>query len=91
MAWDDIDTTLQRGIMAAAARQYQIIVQGDADADQYLGNLEAVFKSQAKAANIDDRRRSVVDQMTRIGKRAVLRADGVGDQRRFRYWKTWNG
>jgi hypothetical protein len=91
MIWDDIDTPLQRAIMAAAARQYQIIMQGDADADAYLQGMEAMYSAKAKASNIDDRRRSVASQLPSSGKRAMLRSDLNNNPARFRYWSTWNG
>lgn len=90
VAWDDIDTPLQRAIMAAAARQYQLIMQGDADADAYLQNLEAVYTTKAKASNIDDRRRHFISQLNDVGKRTLDRRD-LTDTRSYRYWRTWNG
>tara|TARA_B110000196_G_C20897193_1_gene544201 strand:+ start:85 stop:750 length:666 start_codon:yes stop_codon:yes gene_type:complete len=90
MVWDNIDTPLQRAIMAAAARQYQLIMQGDADADNYLANLEAVFTSKAKASNMDDRRRHFISQLPDSGKSALVRIDQRSNRAR-RYWRTWNG
>ena len=91
MAWDNIDTPLQRAILAAAARQYQIIMQGDANADQYLEGLEAMYSAKAKASNIDDRRRQIMGQLPPSGRRAMSRSEAGNSPTRFRYWNTWNG
>lgn len=91
MAWDDIDTPLQRAILAAAARQYQIIMQGDANADLYLEGLEAMYSAKARASNVDDRRRQIVSQLPPSARRAMLRSEVGNNPARFRYWNTWNG
>lgn len=91
LAWIDIDTPYQRAIMAAAARQYQMIMQGDADADAYLSQAEAFYSAKAKGANVDDRRRHVFDQVSRRAYESVSRQDVYNDPTRFRYWKHTHG
>jgi hypothetical protein len=91
LAWIDLDTTYQRAIMSAAARQYQLVMQGDADADAYLGQMELYFKTVAKGANADDKRRHVFSQVSLRARRAVDRSTGLNDPSRFRYWRTNNG
>jgi hypothetical protein len=89
--WVDIDTPFQRAIMAASARQYQIVMQGDYDSDAYLAQVEAFYSAKAKGANIDDRRRHVFSQLGYSAKGAVTRVDTSTDPARFRYWRTNNG
>jgi len=88
--WLDLDTTYQRAVMAAAARQYQLVMQGDADADAYLGQVEAYYKAQAKGANTDDRRRHVFSQVSRKARKNVDRYSISNDPNRFRFWRTNN-
>jgi len=91
LTWENIDTSYQRAIMSAAARQYQIIMQGDADADAYLAQIEALYSAKAKGANIDDRRRHVFSQVGRKSYDAINRQGFSNDPSRFRYWNTNNG
>jgi hypothetical protein len=91
LPWLDIDTPYQRAIMAAAARQYQIVMQGDADADSYLAQSEHFYSAKAKAANTDDRRRHVFSQVSRRAYESVSRSDVTSDPSRFRYWRHSHG
>lgn len=91
IVWLDLDTAYQRAIMAAAARQYQLVMQGDADADAYLGQAEMYYKAQAKGANTDDRRRHLFSQAPPRSRAAVERFNGANDPSRFRFWRTNNG
>ena len=43
LRWEHLDTPVQRAIMASAMRQYQIITQGDGEADRYLEYNEQMF------------------------------------------------
>lgn len=86
--WEDIATPMQRAIMAAAARQYQIIMQGDADADAYLAQAEAFYAAKSKAANTDDRRRHIFDQLPAKARDSVNRSSRYNDRSRFRFWRT---
>ena len=56
--WQDIETPMQRAIMSAAARDYQMISQGDPNVDQYLAQREAVYTAKGKGADIAQKRRS---------------------------------
>ena len=91
LIWLDIDTPYQRAIMAAAARQYQIVMQGDADADAYLAQSEHFYSAKAKSANTDDRRRHIFDQVPRRAHESVSRRDTNSDPTRFRYWRHSHG
>lgn len=56
--WQDIETPMQRGIMAAAARDYQMITQGDEKVDRYLAQRELIYSAKGKAADITNKRRN---------------------------------
>jgi len=58
LVWEDIETPMQRGIMAAAARDYQIVAQGDPDVDKFLAQREVVYGSKGRGADIHQKRRS---------------------------------
>ena len=58
LEWSDIETPMQRAIMASAARDYQMIAQGDGNIDQYLAQREAFYTAKGKGADIAQKRRS---------------------------------
>jgi hypothetical protein len=50
--------------MSSAARQYQIVVQGDGDIDRYLGEKEMFDKIRGRASDTDDKRRNIYQHMS---------------------------
>lgn len=58
LEWEDIETPMQRAIMAAAARDYQMITQGDQQTDAYLAQREAIYTAKGRGADIHGKRRS---------------------------------
>lgn len=88
IAWDDMDTAVQRGILSGAARQYQMVTQGDGDADVYLQGLEALYITSAKASVLDDKRRNIFNSGTPKLKGILNRRLGTNDPARFRFWRT---
>lgn len=58
--WDDIDSSLQRGIMETAAREYQMVTQGDLDVDKRLALKEQLHVSRGRASDISKKRRSIL-------------------------------
>tara|TARA_R100000008_G_scaffold39267_1_gene22471 strand:+ start:703 stop:1374 length:672 start_codon:yes stop_codon:yes gene_type:complete len=91
IAWKDMDTVVQRAIMAQAARQYQMIVQGDVQSDRYLQELEVLYTAKGKNADVDDKRRTVFGSGTPKLRAIHNRSGSYNDPDRFRYWRTWNG
>jgi len=89
--WNDMDTPVQRGILSAAARQYQMVTQGDGDADIYLQGLENMYVTGAKASILDDKNRNVFDSGTGKLKAILNRRLGTNDPARFRFWRTTGG
>ena len=49
--WEDMDTPVQKDITMQAARQYQMLSQGDGAVDNYLAQLEAYYGAKAKGAD----------------------------------------
>ena len=86
--WEDMDTPVQRGILSGAARQYQLVTQGDGDADIYLQSLEALHITNSKASILDDKNRNVFNSGTPKLRNLLSRRMGTNDPTRFRYWRT---
>jgi len=91
IAWHEMDTPVQRAIVASAARQYQIIMQGDMHSDKYLNELEVMYTVKAKAADTDDKRRTIFGSGTPKLRDIHRRSSFYNDPSRFRYWRTNNG
>jgi hypothetical protein len=91
LSWEKMDTPVQRAILSSAARQYQMVTQGDGDADTYLSNLESYYMSKGIAADLDDRRRSVFTAGTDKLRAARNRRDYYNDSTVLRYWRTTGG
>ena len=89
--WENMDTPVQRAILASAARQYQLVTQGDGDADQYLDALEGLYMAKGKAADIDDKRRNILLSGSMTMRHALNRHGPIHDATVLRYWRTWNG
>ena len=89
--WQAMDTPVQRAIMATAARQYQIIMQGDVEADKYLNELEIIYTTKGKGSDIDDKRRTIFSSGTEKLRNIHNRSGSTTDPSRFRYWRTSNG
>jgi len=85
--WDDIDSALQRGIMESAAREYQIITQGDLDVDKRLAVREQYHIARGRAADIFKKNRSILlgDNGTRaaVDRRGILSNDPYFTRTRF--------
>lgn len=85
--WDDIDSALQRGIMESAAREYQIITQGDLDVDKRLAVREQYHIARGRAADIFKKNRSILlgDYGTRaaVDRRGILSNDPYFTRTRF--------
>ena len=90
ISWEEMDTPIQRSILSSAARQYQLVTQGDADADQYLAGLESMYVAKGKAADLDDRRRTVFSASSAKLREAMNRRGSFGDATELRYWRTTN-
>jgi hypothetical protein len=87
IAWENLDTAIQRAIMTSAMRQYQIITQGDEGSDAFLGYQEQLFSAKGRAADINDKKRNIFTTNA-ISRNAAYRSAYLSDPNRFRYWNT---
>ena len=91
LPWEDMDTPVQRAILSSAARQYQLVTQGDGDADNYLAEMEMFYQSKGKAADLDDRRRTVFTAGSPKLRAAQQREGLSRSSQSLRYWRTSRG
>ena len=87
LSWTEMDTPIQRSIMANTARQYQLVMQGDADVDAYLAQAESLYMVKGKSADIDDKNLSVFDSLPMKAREVFNRRSSNNDTTRFRYWR----
>jgi hypothetical protein len=85
--WDDIDSALQRGIMESAAREYQLITQGDLDVDKRMAVREQYHIARGRASDIFKKNRSIFlgDAGTKaaVDRRGILSNDPYFTRTRF--------
>jgi len=86
--WEDMDSTIQKAIIAGASRWYQMITQGDDSADAYLAQKEAIGISKGKASDAKTKSRNIFDGD--LGRRAIRREHFLytNDPARFRFWRA---
>jgi len=87
LKWEHLDTACQRAILASAARNYQILTQGDPAADQFLSYQEQMFNIKGKAADINDKKRNIFKDGDANVKGAIFRNPYIYDPSRYRYWR----
>lgn len=86
--WEQVDTATQRSIMATAARQYQIMVQGDEGSDAFLAYQEQLHSIRGRASNVNNRKKNILRSGDPYLRSAVYRNMYLNDPNRFRYWRT---
>lgn len=57
--WEDMDTNIQKAIVMQAAREYQMLSQGDGEVDNYLAQLSLYYDSQAKGSDNSQKRYNI--------------------------------
>lgn len=57
--WDSMSTTLQRAVMAMAARRYQMHVAGNPDTDGFLAGEERMYLAKWRAEDTRNRRTNI--------------------------------
>jgi len=88
--WEDMDSSIQKGIVASSSRWYQMITQGDDAADNYLANKEIFLMSKGKAADMHRKSRSIFQGD--LGRRALQdRGRVTNDPARTRFWNYKHG
>ena len=85
----DLETSVQKGIVADASRQYQLFVQGDRDIDRLLAERSTIMRARGRAADTNDKNRSIFSSGDSALNRIVARNNqGIYDPSRFRFWRT---
>jgi len=89
LAWLDLSTPSQRGILATAMRKYQLMEQVDDISERYLGEAEGLHRARDKSADINDRRISIFNSHGGAMRAALNRNmnGGSNDPARFRFWR----
>lgn len=85
--WENLETPIQRAILATAMRHYQSITQGDEATDAFLGYQEQLFTIKGRAHDMNDKKKSIF-MSNNITRDARNRARYYSDPTRFRYWRT---
>lgn len=75
LGWNDIDSAMQRGIMESAAREYQMVTQGDLDLDKRMALKESFHLSRGRAADMNKKNRSIF--LGDVGTRAAVDRRGI--------------
>lgn len=86
--WDDLDGAMQRGIMEIAAREYQMITQGDKEIDQLMAIREQRHVSRGRAADIYKKNRNIFvggdyGTSAAVNRRGILTNDPYFTRTRF--------
>ena len=88
LLWENLDTSVQRAILSSAMRTYQILTQGDGEADVYLNQQEQIFNAKGRAADVNDKKRNIFSSGDPSLRSAVNRNPYLNDPSRFRFWRT---
>jgi len=88
LLWENLDTSVQRAILSSAMRTYQIMTQGDGEADAYLNQQEQIFNAKGRAADVNDKKRNIFMTGDLSLRSAVNRNPYLNDPSRFRFWRT---
>lgn len=88
LLWENLDTSVQRAILSSAMRTYQIMTQGDNEADAYLNQQEQIFNAKGRAADVNDKKRNIFMTGDPSLRSAVNRNPYLNDPSRFRFWRT---
>lgn len=85
--WDDLDSPMQKAIMDSAAREYQMVTQGDVNVDKILATNELFHRARGRASDVFKKNRSIFlgDPGTRaaVSRRGILSNDPYFTRTRF--------
>jgi hypothetical protein len=87
LKWEQLDTPIQRAIMATACRHYQNLTQGDPSTDQFLAVQEQMFNIKGRAADINNKKRNIFRDGDANARGAIFRNPYIYDPSRYRYWR----
>ena len=60
MDWADMETAIQKAVTMQAAREYQMMSNGDSGTDRYLADLENKYTAKAKGEDAADKAYSIL-------------------------------
>jgi len=84
--WEDMDTPVQKDITTQAARQYQMLSQGDGAVDNYLAQLELFYGAKAKGADVGAKGYNTLFMQNNAYKATVGRRARM-DAQQLRFWR----
>jgi hypothetical protein len=87
VSWDDMDTSVQRAVMASAARLYQITLQADEATDGFLAQKEFEALTQAQRQDIRARHETVFSMLSPRMRAALTRTFLYSDPQAYRRWR----
>ena len=87
LPWENLETSVQRAIMATAMRHYQSITQGDEATDAFLGYQEQLFTLKSRAADVNDKKKNIFGNNNQA-RSSAQRSRNLSDPNRFRYFRT---
>ena len=87
LPWENLETSVQRAIMATAMRHYQSITQGDEATDAFLGYQEQLFTLKSRAADVNDKKKNIFDNNNML-RDVAMRTRYFSDPSRFRYFRS---
>jgi hypothetical protein len=64
--WEQLDTVHQRAILTTAMRKYQMLIQGDRQADAVLAQDEMLNRIKSRASNISDQGRNILSDKNAV-------------------------
>ena len=59
--WQEMDTPVQKEIVMQAARQYQMLTQGDGAVDNYIAQLELYYGAKARGSDVKSKGYNLFD------------------------------
>lgn len=84
--WDDMETPIQKAIVMQAAREYQMLSQGDPGADNYIAGQEAKYTAKAKGYDIRSKGYSILANGDNAVKKILGGRQMYYDPNTYRYY-----
>lgn len=88
--WVDMDTPIQKDITMQAARQYQMLSQGDGAVDNYLAQLELFYGAKARGADVRSKNYNTMFMQNNVFNATQNRRARM-DSRQLRFWNARGG
>lgn len=84
--WENLDTPVQKNITMQAAREYQMLTQGDGNVDNYLAQLEQYYMAKGAVSDASSKGYNIFN-LNSLANKATNRHIVI-DPQRFRYWRS---